>query len=130
MALTLADVGADCILKTFFNNTRPAGGNNFTLKLFVSNTTPADTDTAATYTVAVGGGYADKTLTNGSFTVTVGNDPSDATHTQSRHGHSQARSQRTSLSMVIMSWMLTGYSSGLKDLVLPLLLLPTATSFL
>lgn len=80
MALTLADVGADCILKTFFNNTRPAGGNNFTLKLFVSNTTPADTDTAATYTVAVGGGYADKTLTNGSFTVTVGNDPSDATY--------------------------------------------------
>lgn len=80
MALTLADVGADCFLKTYFNNTRPAGGNNFTLKLFVSNTTPADTDTAGTYTEAAGGGYAAKTLTNGSFTITVGNDPSDAVY--------------------------------------------------
>ena len=82
MPLTLVDVGADCILKTYFNNTRPAGGNNFTLKLFTSNTTPADTDTAATYTEAAGGGYAAKTLTNGSFTVTVGNDPSDAVYAQ------------------------------------------------
>lgn len=82
MALTLADVGADAILKTYFNNTRPAGGNNFTLKAFTSNTTPADTDTAATYTEASGGGYVAKTLTNGSFTVTVGNDPSDATYAQ------------------------------------------------
>lgn len=82
MALTLADVGADCILKTYFNNTRPAGGNNFTLKLFISNTTPADTDTAVTYTEASGGGYAAKTLTNGSFTVTPANDPSDAVYAE------------------------------------------------
>lgn len=82
MALTLADVGADCVLKTYFNNTRPAGGNNFTLKLFTNNVTPADTDTAATYTEATGGGYAAITLTNGSFTVTVGNDPSDAVYAQ------------------------------------------------
>ena len=82
MSLVLADVGADAILKTYFNNTRPAGGNNFTLRLFVNNITPADTDTAATYTEATGGGYAAITLTNGSFTVTVGNDPSDATYAQ------------------------------------------------
>lgn len=82
MALTLADVGADEVLKTYFNNTRPAGGNNLTLKLYCSNTTPADTDTAGTYTEASGGGYAAITLTNGSWTVTVGNDPSDATYAQ------------------------------------------------
>ena len=82
MALTLMDIGADEILKTYFNNARPAGGNNFTIKLFVIDVTPADTNTAATYTEATGGGYASKTLTNGSFTVTVGNDPSDAVYAQ------------------------------------------------
>lgn len=82
MALVLADVGADCILKTYFNNTRPSGGNNFTLKLFTNNVTPADTDTASTYTEASGGGYAAKTLTNGSFTVNTANDPSDATYAE------------------------------------------------
>ena len=80
MPLTLGDVGADCILKTYFNNTRPAGGNNLTLKLFCSNTTPADTDTAATYTEATGGGYVAKTLTNGSWTINVGDDPSRAAY--------------------------------------------------
>jgi hypothetical protein len=80
MALTLADIGADEILKTYFNNTRPSGGNNLTLKLFTSNTTPADTDVAGTYTEASGGGYAAKTLTNGSWTVTPANDPSDAVY--------------------------------------------------
>lgn len=82
MPLTLADVGADCLLKIIFNNTRASGGNNLTLKLFVNNITPADTDTASTYTVAVGGGYADKTLNMGSWTITVGNDPSDAVYAE------------------------------------------------
>jgi hypothetical protein len=42
-----------------------AGGSleNWTLKLFKSNTTPAETDTAATYTEADFTGYAAKTLT-------------------------------------------------------------------
>src|SRR3990167_1635806 len=82
MALTLADIGADAVLKRYFNSTAPGGGNNLTLKLFTSNTTPADTDTAATYTEATGGGYAAKTLTNGSWTITIGNDPSDAVYAQ------------------------------------------------
>lgn len=80
MALVVVDVGADEVLKTYFNNSRPAGGNNLTLKLYTSNTTPADTDIATTYTEAAGGGYAAKTLTNGSWTVTTANDPSDATY--------------------------------------------------
>src|SRR3990172_11252237 len=82
MALTLMDIGADEILKTYFNNARPAGGNNLTIKLFTNNVTPADTDTAGTYTEATGGGYAAKTITNGSWTGTVGNDPSDAAYAQ------------------------------------------------
>ena len=82
MSLTLADVGADEILKVFFNNDRPTGGNNFTLKLFCNDATIADTNTAGTFTEATGGGYAAITLTNGSFTVTAGNDPSDATYAQ------------------------------------------------
>lgn len=82
MALTLADVGADQILKAYFNNAWPAANKNLSLKLFVTNVTPADTDTASSYTEASGGGYAAITLNNGSWTVTVGNDPSDATYTE------------------------------------------------
>lgn len=82
MALILADVGADELLKVYFNDDRPTGGNNLTLKLFCNDVTPIDTHTAGSYTEASGGGYAAKTLTNGSWTVTVGNDPSDATYAQ------------------------------------------------
>jgi len=80
MALTLADIGADTILNAFFNNVWPAAGKDLTLKLFTNNITPADTDTAATYTEAAGGGYVAKTLTNGSWTVATANDPSDAVY--------------------------------------------------
>lgn len=69
MALVLSDVGAAVILNKFFKDVAPTGGVNLTLKLFTSNTTPADTDTAATYTEAAGGGYAAKTLTAANWTV-------------------------------------------------------------
>ena len=80
MALILLDVGADEILKTYFNNVRPSGGNNLDLKLFVNDVTPADT--GVSYTEAAGGDYAAKTLTNGSWTVTPANDPSDAVYAE------------------------------------------------
>lgn len=82
--LVLADVGADQILKSYFNKVQPTGGNNLTLKLFVNNVTPnaSGGDTAATYTEATGGGYAAITLTAGSWTITVANDPSDAVYAQ------------------------------------------------
>jgi len=84
MSLILADVGADCILKRYFNDVSPSSGKNLTLKLFCTNITPADTDTASTYasSEAQGGGYNAITLTSGSWTVTVANDPSDAVYTQ------------------------------------------------
>ena len=69
MALKLADVGALQILKKYFKNTLPAVDNNYKLKLFCNNVTPADSDTAATYTEASGGGYEAITLTAGNFTV-------------------------------------------------------------
>ena len=78
--LVLTDLGADEILKTYFNNARPAGGNNLTLRLFVNDVTPAQT--GVSYTEATGGGYAAKTLANGSWTVATANDPSDAVYTQ------------------------------------------------
>ena len=42
-----------------------AGGTleNWTLRLYKSNTTPAETDTVATYTTSTFTGYVDKTLT-------------------------------------------------------------------
>jgi hypothetical protein len=78
--LVLLDVGADEILKTYFNNYRPGGGNNLTLRLFANNVTPAQA--GISYTEAAGGGYAEITLTNGSWTITTGNDPSDAIYAQ------------------------------------------------
>ncbi len=80
MSLIAVDVGCDVILKAFFNNSWAAGGKNLTIKLFATNVTPADTSIASSFTEASGGGYASKTLTNGSWTVTVSNDPSDAVY--------------------------------------------------
>lgn len=64
MAIVLVDVGAAKMLTDYFITS----GVNLTLKLFATNVTPADTDVAGTYTAAVGGGYADKTLAAASWT--------------------------------------------------------------
>lgn len=50
-------------------------------RLFATNVTPAETDTAGSYTEATGGGYAAKTLTGASWTVT-GGAPSTASYAQ------------------------------------------------
>jgi len=42
-------------------------------RLFATNVTPADTDTAGSYTEAAGGGYSAKTLTGANWSVTGGN---------------------------------------------------------
>jgi hypothetical protein len=52
-----------------------------TLKLFSSNTTPGEADTAATYTECSGSGYAAIPLAHASFTVTAGN-PSTFAYSQ------------------------------------------------
>lgn len=67
MSLILADSGAVAMLTRFFS----VADNDLTLKLFVNDITPSDTDTAGTYTEASGGGYSAKALTEASWAVSV-----------------------------------------------------------
>jgi len=69
MALLVPNVGEELALKALLNHTAP---QNLVLRLYTSNTTPAESDTAATYTEASGNGYAAITLTGGSWVVTPG----------------------------------------------------------
>jgi len=73
MSIVLADVGALAMLNKYFKNVLPSGGNNYTLKLFTNNVTPASdgSDTAGTYTEAAGGGYASVTLIAANFTCSI-----------------------------------------------------------
>lgn len=63
-AFLVPDVGEVKFLDAM---TGRVAAESLTLKLFTSNTTPAEGDTASTYTVAAGGGYADKTLAPASW---------------------------------------------------------------
>lgn len=78
MTLLVPNVGEELALKNFLNHTAP---QNQVLDLYTSNTTPAEGDTAATYTAATGGGYAQKSLTGSSWTVTPGA-PTEAAYAQ------------------------------------------------
>lgn len=69
--LVLADTGAIQILRSYFQKNNPVNGNNFYLKLFTNDINPADTDTAATYTEASGGGYVARTLVPADFDVAM-----------------------------------------------------------
>ena len=55
--------------------------SDLVLRLFTNNITPAETDTAATYTEAAGNGYGALTLTGASWTVTEGA-PTQAAYAQ------------------------------------------------
>lgn len=82
MSLVVADIGCDEILLKFFNDDGPAGGHDLTIELFANNYTPIQTSTKAAFTAAAGGGYASKTLSNGSWTINSANDPSDAVYAE------------------------------------------------
>lgn len=83
MGMVVQDRGCKNVLDAWLNNSRPAGGNSLSLRLFTSNTTPARGDTTATYTEAAGGGYAAKTLAAGSWTNTLGSGaPSSGAYAQ------------------------------------------------
>jgi hypothetical protein len=68
MALNVCDTGELAALKALVNHT--AQSTDLTLKLFKSNTTPADGDTPGTYTEADFTGYSAATLTGSSWVVT------------------------------------------------------------
>lgn len=69
MAIVIPNGGEVLALGFLVNKSVP---ENLKLRLFESNTTPAETDTIATYTTATFTGYADITLTGASWTVTAG----------------------------------------------------------
>lgn len=69
MALVVTNQGEQLLLDAFTGKT---AGQNLVLRLFTSNTTPAETDTEATYTEAAGNGYAAITLTAANWTTTPG----------------------------------------------------------
>lgn len=67
MALVIVDNGESIALQYLTN--KSATTRDLILRLFTSNTTPAETDTTGTYTEASGNGYASITLTGASWTV-------------------------------------------------------------
>lgn len=78
MALLTPNVGVQEMLKRALNF---SATGDVHLHLFKSNTTPAETDTVATYTEATFTGYSVKTLTGASWTITNA-DPSSASYAQ------------------------------------------------
>lgn len=78
MTLVVPNVGEVLALKAFLNHT---AGQNGVLRLYKSNTTPAESDTFATYTESTFTGYSSVTLTGSSWTVT-GGAPTSATYAQ------------------------------------------------
>lgn len=53
---------------------------NMTLRLYTNNHTPASDDDTSDYTACSGGGYADKTLSSGSWTVSTVSNVATATY--------------------------------------------------
>lgn len=66
MTILVPNSGEVEILKRLLNY---SSADNLRMKLFTSNTTPAEGDTVSTYTEASGNGYADKVLTGSNWTI-------------------------------------------------------------
>jgi hypothetical protein len=64
MPLVFPDAGENIVLEALVNKTAP---QNLVLRLYTSNTTPGESDTAGTYTEATGSGYNAITLTGASW---------------------------------------------------------------
>lgn len=103
MTLLVPNNGEGDALSYFVNKSTP---ENLVLRLFKSNTTPGETDTAGSYTEADFTGYAAITLTGASWTVTEGA-PSNAAYAQQTFT-SSAGSQ----SQNVYGYYLTRASSG------------------
>lgn len=78
MAYAVPDNSEVYMLEYIFNKTAP---QELDIRLYTNNHPPTETDTAANYTEAAGGGYVTKQLSSASWTVVAGN-PSLGTHTQ------------------------------------------------
>jgi hypothetical protein len=69
MTLLVPNAGEDLALGCFLNKYTPQDGR---LKLFKNNITPAETDTAATYTESTFTGYVSILMAGASWTITPG----------------------------------------------------------
>lgn len=78
MALLIPNNGEGDGLKYFVNNDTP---EDLVLRLFQSDTTPAETDTAVSYTEADFTGYSPITLTGAGWSISEGA-PSNASYAQ------------------------------------------------
>jgi hypothetical protein len=78
MTIVVQNSGEVIALSYLVNKSTP---ENLVYRLFTNNITPSETDTAATYTEATGGGYAALTLLGSSWTITPGA-PSTAAYPQ------------------------------------------------
>jgi hypothetical protein len=78
MTILLPDSGEQIAVGVLVNKLVP---QDLRLRLFQSNTTPAETDTAATYTESSFTGYAGINLTGANWTLTAGN-PTSADYAQ------------------------------------------------
>jgi hypothetical protein len=70
MAIVVPNGGEDIFLSYAVNKVTTT--RDLVYRLFATNVTPAETDTAGSYTEAAGGGYANKTLTGANWTVSSG----------------------------------------------------------
>jgi aspartokinase len=96
MALLVPDVGEVVLLASILY---PASGENWTLKLYSGNVTPAETDTAASYTEATFTGYTAKTLTRTQSGATWAVPTTSTGTTSSTYGTAQVWSPTTSQSI-------------------------------
>lgn len=101
--LLIPNVGEELVLKNFLNI---AAAQDQKLVLFKSNTTPAETDTTATYTAADFTGYADAAITGSSWTTTQGA-PSHADYAQQTFTSSAAQATQN-----IYGYLLKQTTSG------------------
>lgn len=98
MALLIPNNGEGDGLRAFVNHTAMT---DLVLRLYSSNTTPAETDTAATYTETTFTGYSAVTLTGANWTITEGA-PSSAAYAQQQFT-SSAGSQSESVYGLFMT---------------------------
>jgi hypothetical protein len=75
MTLVVPNTSEIIIMENFLNVAAP---QDLVLKLYSSNTTPAETSTAADFTETTGGGYSDAALVAGNWTITGGGPTSAA----------------------------------------------------
>lgn len=103
MALVVCNNGEGDMLTYALNK---AAAENLVLRLYKNDVTPAETDTAATYTEADFTGYSSATLTGASWTVSEGA-PTEASYAQQTFTSSADQTAQT-----IYGYYLTRATSG------------------